>query len=93
MAISHTARYCNGFPNLVSNTEGLSRSIQSIHSCSFLWFPGLSGHKSGHNFSKVEAEALSAKGVGLSNAKWVSNQQGRGGADTVIKQMNNGQWC
>jgi hypothetical protein len=48
MAISHKARYCNGFPNLVSNTEVLGRSIQSIHSYSFLSIPILSGHKNGH---------------------------------------------
>jgi hypothetical protein len=40
-----SARYCNGFPNLASNIEVLSRSIQSIHSRSFLSIPALSGHK------------------------------------------------
>ncbi len=51
MAISHKARYCNGFPNLVSDIEVLSRSIESIHSRSFLSFLPLSGHKIGHSFS------------------------------------------
>lgn len=48
MAISHKARYCNGFPNFYSNTDVLEPSIQSIHSRSFLSFPASSGHKSGH---------------------------------------------
>ena len=56
MAISHKARYCNGFPNLVSNIEVLYRSIQSIHSRSFLSIPVLSGHKSGHILFKAREE-------------------------------------
>ncbi len=43
-----SVRYCNGFPNLVSKTEVLHHSIQSIQSRSFLSIPALAGHKSGH---------------------------------------------
>jgi hypothetical protein len=90
MAISHKARYCNGFPNFVSNTEVLSRSIQSIHSRPFLSIPALSGHKSGHIFSGEEG-TLSANAVGFSCTKMASNQRVRGTEDMVINQMLGGQ--
>jgi hypothetical protein len=51
MAISHKARYCNGFPHFVSNTEVLEPPFYSMLLLSFRSIPVLSGHKSGHIFS------------------------------------------
>lgn len=51
MAISHNARYCNGFPNFLSNTDVLEPSFNSMLILSILSIPVLSGHKSGHTFS------------------------------------------
>ena len=48
MAISQNARYCNGFPNFVSNTDVLEPSFYSMVLLSFRSIPVLSGHKSGH---------------------------------------------
>jgi len=53
-----SARYCNGFPNLVSNIEVLSRSMQSIHSRSFLSIPASSGHKTVTPFQASEEPCL-----------------------------------
>lgn len=51
MAISHKARYCNGFPNFFSDTDVLKPSFYSMLLRSILSIPVLSGHKSGHTFS------------------------------------------
>jgi hypothetical protein len=61
MAISHNARYCNGFPTFFSNTEVLWRSIQSTYSRSFLSIAVLSGHKSSHIFSGLHDNELKQK--------------------------------
>jgi hypothetical protein len=48
MAISHNARYCNGFPNFFRNTDVLKPSFNSMLILSFLSVPTVSGHKIGH---------------------------------------------
>ena len=48
MAISHKARYCNGFPNFFSNTDVLEPSFYSKLILPILSVPTVSGHKSGH---------------------------------------------
>jgi len=58
MAISHNARYCNGFPHFLSNTEVLEPSFYSMVILSFLSIPVFSGHKSGHIFSGLHDNEL-----------------------------------
>ena len=47
MAISHKARFCNGFPHFVSNTDVLEPAFYSMLILSFRSIPVLSGHESG----------------------------------------------
>jgi hypothetical protein len=83
MAISHKARYCNGFPHFVSNTDVLEPSLNSMLILSFRSIPVLSGHKSGHilfiaysapNEPTEVPKANWVVGVLIGSTQWTSAQ-------------------
>jgi hypothetical protein len=90
MAISHKARYYNGFPNFYSNTDVLAPSFYSMLVLSLLSVPTVSGHKIGHILLRSEGGALSPNGVGFSRANAASDSRVRRGKNMVINQKVDG---
>jgi hypothetical protein len=56
MAVSHKARYCNGFPNFFSDTDVLKPSFYPMVILSILSVPTVSGHKIGHILFRAREE-------------------------------------